>query len=557
MKKVLSFLLVFSLCFALIAPIAYASGYERLPIVYIRGNGEELYDAEGNELVSDFSGINFDEEPEEGTVGIGAIADAVVNILKPFVLEGMIFDEWDNYGRAVYEEIAPLFADTRLDENGNPRNGTGVSPERLAKSEADAKGSWHYDMNIEYEFCFDWRLSPYDHVDRLHEYVLDVMEATGKTQINMYGRCLGGGLLMAYLERYGHLGHIKNVMFVDVLSNGSDVVSKAFSGKLEFDSDYLENFLGQLDYCGRIEKGIGFVFSELLNEIVFKTMDYFNQIYVIDTLLFGVDKLYSKLYQALVPALLHAMGYATQVNFWTCVYEEDMDDALNLLFGEEGSEIRTRYAGLIDKILYYREHISSDLEGFYDSLTENGIYFGFTAKYGFLSMLPIVENERTPGDTLVNIESSAFGATAADIGSVLPEDYISTRISEGKGKYISPDKAIDLSTAYCPDRVWVLKNAHHDEFQPVFPIIYEFLNGTRQTVETVTSGTQFMIFDAETRIAVEMTEDNCADLEFLSIAEENPTILTAFNSFVEFYKMLFSLILKLFSGELDIGSLFS
>ncbi|MBR3954118.1 MAG: hypothetical protein IKJ63_01425 [Clostridia bacterium] len=547
MKRFISLLLVFVLTLGITTPAAFAAEEERLPIVYIRGNGEPLYDADGNELGAD---------SEENSVETDAIVESVVNILKPFVIEGMLFDKWDNYGKAIYEELSPLFADVGLDENGNAKNGTGVSPERLAKSEMDAQGSWHYDMHIEYEFCFDWRLSPYDHVDRLHQYVLDVMKATGKTQVSMYARCLGGGLLMAYLEKYGHLGHIKNVLFVDVLSNGSDIISKTFSGKLEFDADYLENYLGQLDYCAKTNKGIGFEFSELLNEIVFKTMDYFNQINTIDVLLYGIDGLYSKLYKALIPALLHATGYATLVNYWTCVYEEDMDEALDLVFGTEGTESRTKYKGLIDKILYYRERVSSDLPGFYDQLTEDGIWFGFTAKYGYLAMIPIVKNERIPGDSLVNIESSAFGATAAEIGKTLSDEYVAARIAEGNGKYISPDKTVDLSTAYCPDRTWVLKNAHHDEFQPVFPIIYEFLDGTRETVDTVSAGTQFMIFNPETREVAEMTESNCADLSFISIAEEKPTVITVFKAFIAFFKMIFKVFISLIKGEADFGSLF-
>ncbi|MBQ3519166.1 MAG: hypothetical protein IJA31_07575 [Clostridia bacterium] len=547
MKRFISLLLVFVLTLGITTPAAFAAEEERLPIVYIRGNGEPLYDADGNELTAD-SG--------DGSVEMEEIVESVVNILKPFVTEGMLFDKWDNYGKAVYEEIAPLFADTGLDENGNAKNGTGVSPEQLAKSEMDAQGSWHYDMHIEYEFCFDWRLSPYDHVDRLHQYVLDVMKATGKTQVSMYGRCLGGGLLMAYLEKYGHLGHIKNVLFVDVLSNGSDIISKTFSGKLEFDADYLENYVGQLDYCEKTNKGIGFAFPELLNEIVFQTMDYFNQINAVDALLCGLERLYSRLYKALIPALLHAMGYATQVNYWTCVYEEDMDEALDLIFGTEGTETRTKYKGLIDKILYYRERVSSDLPGFYDQLTENGIWFGFTAKYGYLAMLPIVKNERTPGDSLVNIESAAFGATAADMGTQLSEEYINARIAEGNGKYISPDKMVDLSTSYCPDRTWVLKNAHHDEFQPVFPIIYEFLDGTRETVDTVSAGTQFMIFNPETREVAEMTESNCADLAFMSTAEKNPTFVTMIKSYFSLCIMFFRFLVKLITGEVDFGSLF-
>ncbi len=561
MKKFVSLLLVLSLAFAVMAPVAFATGYERLPIVYIRGNGEPLYDSEGNLLATDLKNLSLGDDSEDGAEGEedtsakDAIVEAAVNILKPFVLEGMIFDEWDNYGKAIYEELAPLFGDAGLDENGNPKNGTGVDASKLAASERDSKSAWRYNNNYEYEFCFDWRLSPYDHVDRLHQYILNILAATGKTQINMYGRCLGGGLLMAYLERYGHLGHIKNVMFADILSNETTVISKAMSGKVEFDANFMQNYLGQLDFCGNKGYGDGFVFTDLLNEIVFSTMDFFNQISVTDKALDEVEALYGRLYKALIPAILHASGMATQVNYWTGIAEDDMDDALNLIFGEEGSDVRKQYAGLIDKILYYREHVSSDLTAFYDGLKENNIHFGFIAKYGFLNA-PFTEEAYLSSDALVSLTHATFGATTAPVGKTLSEEYINARIEEGFGKYISADKTVDLSTAYSPDTTWIIKNAHHDIFEPYRSVVYEFLNGTNKTVDTVSSGTQFMVYDCDTKKISEMTEENCGDLDFMKISEEKPTTISILTAFFRFMSMLINMLRSIFNGTFDFGNLF-
>lgn len=555
MKKIIALLLSVSLIFAFMAP-AMAAGEERLPIIYIRGNGEPLYDADGNLLVTGLDNVSLGDEGDgEGEDSAkDKIVEAVVNILKPFILEGMLFDEWDNYGQAIYDELAPLFVDAGLDENGNAKNGTGVSPTVLANSEAASKSAASFNRGEDYHFCFDWRLSPYDHVDRLHAYIQDIMAATGKTQVNLWARCLGGGLLMAYLERYGDEGHIKNVMFCEVLSNETTVISKAMSGKVEFDATLVENYLGQVDFLGHTGEGQGFAFTDLLNDIVFSAMDFFNQITVTDELLDGVEDLYARLYKALIPAILHASGMATQVNYWTCVGEDDMDDALNLMFGEEGSELREKYAGLIDKILYYREHVSSDLKGFYDGLYEKDIYFGFTAKYGFLNA-PFTEDANMPTDALVSLTHATFGATTSSAHKVLPEEYVASRIEEGKGKYISPDHKIDLSTAYAPDRTWICKNAHHDNISPILPIIYEFLNGTNETVDTVTAGTQFMIYDYDTGTISTMTEENCSDHSFISIAPQTSTPFSILESFFRFLGVIIDIIFSIFNGTFDFGNL--
>lgn len=554
MKKIISLLLVTVMLFAVMAPMASAAN-ERTPIVYIRGNGDGIYYPDGTLCVAQFEDLDLGGDGEG--MDKDTIVDSVVNILKPFVLEGMIFDKWDNYGRAVYEELKPLFPDSALDYDGNPQKGTGVHAQTMADSVAASKSVWYYNTNSSYCFAYDWRLSPYDHVDRLHEYVLQVLKTTGQDQVSMYARCMGGSVLMAYLEKYGDLGLVKNVMFCDVLSNEATVISKGFSGQIEMDAKLIERYAGQLDFCGQTGDGVGFAFTELLYEIVFKTMDFFNQINVTDKALDGVEELYEKLAEALMPALLHAFGMATQVNYWTEVAEEDMDSALDLVFGKKGSELRTKYAGLIDKIQYYREHVSSDLDGFYKSLDKKNIHYGFFGKYGFMNM-PLTADADILSDALVSLTHATVGATTAPIGQTLSDDYIAQREAEGKGKYIAPDKQVDLSTCVAPDRTWILKNAHHDVIECMYPVIFGFLNGTKETVDTVYSKTgyaQCMVYDYGTHKASVMTEDNCADYEWITRTIEKPTTETRMSAFMRFFTMILNFITKFFKGELDFSNL--
>ena len=552
MKKLISLFLVTLMLFAVMTPAASAANaYDPLPIIYIRGNGEQLYNADGTELSATLDGLSLGGD--EGGFSKEVIVETAVNILLPFVTEGMLFDKWDNYGRALYDELSPLFAGAALDGDGNPMNGTGVSPKVLADSENASKSAWSYQNGRDYNFCYDWRLSPYDHVERLHGYIQDIMEATGKDQVSIYGRCIGGGLLMAYLKEYGDEGHIKNVIFSDVLSNEATVISKAFSGQVEFDAKLVERYAGQLDFCGRVDMGVGFVFSDILNEIVIKTMDFFNQINVTDMALDEVEALYEKLYKALIPSVCHAAGIATQANYWTCVAEEDMDAALNLLFGEKGSELRTKYAGLIAKIQKYRENVSSDLDGFYKGLEENGIHYGFVAKYGFLNA-PFTKDADILSDALVSLTSATYGATTAPVGKTLSEDYIA-KVPAEKQKYISADKQVDLSTAVSPETTWVFKNAHHNVYDTYVPLMKAFLNGTNETVDSLTGGVNFMLYDFDTNTYVPLTEENDCELEFMTRPEENPTTETRLISFMRFFTMIIEFITKLFKGELSFSGI--
>lgn len=552
MKKFISLFLVTLMLFAVMAPAASAAN-ERTPIVYIRGNGDGLYYPDGTLCVAQFEDLSFDGEDSSFTKD--KIIETAVNILKPFVLEGMMFDEWDNYGRAIYEEIKPLFPDAALDYEGKPQKDTGVLKSVMADSEAAAKSTYSYNVNISYCFAYDWRLSPYDHVERLDAYVNQVLRTTGQNQVSMYARCMGGSVLMAYLEYLDEIGEadkVKNVMFCDVLSNEATVISKAFSGQIEFDAKLVEKYAGQLDFCGKTGDGVGFEFGEVLHGIVFKTMDFFNQVNVTDMALDGVEMLYEKLYKALIPALLHATGMATQINYWTEINEKDMDAALNLVYGEEGSELREKYEVLIGKIQYYREHVSSDLDGFYDMLDKNGIHYGFIGKYGFMNA-PFTADADLLSDSLASLKHAAYGATTAPVGKTLSESYLAG-VSEENLKYISPDKQVDLSTCVSPDTTWILKNAHHDVIDCLHPLIFNFLNGTNVTVET--SGySAYQVFDYNTKTMTAMTEDNCAEYDFITKPVEEPTTETRLVSFMRFFTMIIEFLTKLFKGELDFSNL--
>ncbi len=555
MKKAISLFLSLLLIFAVMTPVASAVGEENLPIIYIRGNGETIYDGDGkplalgiSDLLSSVSGGGYDMD---------TVVETCANIMLPLLTEGLLFDEWDRYGKAVYEELKPIFKGSEIDENGNPINGSGIAQSRIDASEAEAEcDTVNYGL-YDYNFMYDWRLSPYDHVDRLHDYILKVLDTTGKDQVNIHVACLGGGLLMAFLEKYGHEGLVKNVMLNEVLSNGATIISKTFSGQIEFDAKQVERYLAQMTYCSEIGMPGGFGLSDLINEIIFKTMDLFNQITVTDTVLDAVEDLYAKLYQALMPAVCHATGIATVVNYWTCVGEEDFDAALNLIYGEDGSELRTQYAGLIEKIVYYRDHCTSKLDELYEKCeNEYDIHIGFVARYGYMNP-PLTKDADELSDFLVSLDEATKGATCAKIGSTLSEEYISQRVTEGKGDYISPDRQVDLSTALYPDRTWVIKNAHHSFINVSDNITLDFLQGTNYSIQSEGAYPQFSVFyETEGRLEP-MTTENCADYEWISLPEEKPTTQTILASLIRFFTMIINFITNLFKGNIHLGGVFN
>ena len=68
---------------------------------------------------------------------------------------------------------------------------------------------------------------------------------------------------------------------------------------------------------------------------------------------------------------------------------------------------------------------------------------------------------------------------------------------------------------------------------------------------------QFSMFDEKGKAAncyvTPMTEDNCASFEWLSIAEEKPTLVTKLMSLFRFITVLLNFITKLLNGEIVLG----
>lgn len=554
MKKIICLVLTLIMLVSLATPVVYATETTAVatPIIFLRGNGEGIYYDNGTGAKAP---CEIDQVLGDPTIyDIEGMKKEIVNILIPFVLGGLAREDWDECRKAIYNAISPFFMQCIFDGDGEPQMNTAIS-----KESQDANADPQPDPSLKglyknfYNFHYDWRCSPYDHVDELHEYVLEILRRTGATQVSFATRCLGGTLMNAYLERYGKEGKVKNVLFGDTLAMGSTTLSKLLSGKMSVDGKNTQRYLGQMEHCAEINQGVGFALPGFIDEVVTTTLDMLTQVSVTDKIGDGIENLYDELLEMIYPALMHATGYATMPNYWACVTEEDFDEAMLLMFGEEGSEARTHYAGFIKKITDYREKITKNLPSFYKTISETyNIHIGTLAKYGYLNM-SLLEDYDIPSDALASLKHATFGATTSKIGETLTDSYIEKRVKEGKGKYISPDKQVDVSTATFPETTWVVKNCHHGFANIVYELAVEFGKGTNVTVDNCSSKfSQFMVYDEYKGTWTKMTEDNCADFDFISAVEKEPTTETRLAAGIRFLTMLFKFIAMLFKGEITL-----
>ena len=500
MKKVLSLLLVFSILFALAAP-ASAATYDvsssPIPIITIYGDGEPIYDAKKEKKLFQFSEmLNMLDGSEEGALG-----EAAINILMPFLLEGIVNDEWDNYYAALEKEIGEIFAEARYDENGENWNGSGISEKAQSLMDTqpyvdskNAAGQYYF---ANYHFFYDWRQDPLKTADEFHAYVEQVKITTGVEKVGIIARCLGSSVVMAYLAKYG-TDSVQGVSFNGSVAAGGEIISDPISGKFVLDVNAINRMLADFETIGWFK----------LDSFITTSIDLAAKTLTAAGFEFNETEIYGKLVQGVTSALALSTFF-TWPGYWALVSEDDFEDALYYVFGEKGSEKRETYKNLIIKAENYHNTVMKNIDNVFQSLRDDEVNVGVISKYGF-QLVAIAESRDYVADQFATVEKSSFGATTSTVYEPLDEDYIAMRVAEGKGKYISPDKRIDASTCAFPDSTWFTKGITHSKWTDFeTSVLLKVVSADRQLTVDDFEYTQFIVYDNETETAYPMTEDNC------------------------------------------------
>ena len=566
MKKIISLLLAALLMLSLSAPAFAAGQVEDIPIIILRGDGTQIYvpdeSAPGGER-------NIWGDALTNIEG-GSVGESVANILLPFLTEGLLFDKWDNYYEAFYEEISPIFEELRLDGNGKPRYNSGIGKDSRYSNattrnrDVALRQGGRYYVN-DYQYVYDWRLDPEDIIDDLHQYILDVMKTTKKSKVALCGTCFGGTYILAYLNKYGTQGHIKNVFFNVTVGNGTALVTDAFCGDIEIDAKAIERF-GYQNVTIESDGFAGFFASTpLLNEIIFSSYDLLAQVGVIDKLGLTFDELYQKIYEGLVPRLAIAI-FATFPSYWSIVEPERFEEARDFVFKVAGADFETEYAGVIEKINNNYINVTSRKKEIIEKCQAAGVHFGALAKYG-VQMYPFVESQDQISDEIVDFENASFGGSVArDVYSTFDEDYIGLAKLNNTDKYISPDKQVDASTSIFKDSLWVVKNAYHDYWVQDYKVIEAFCRNTNFTVwddpalpqyTILLPGTITILPDGSRDIysgeIVPMTEENCHLTNWDEMPDgskaEDPTIGSRLMAFFRWFTAMIKMFTNMLLGK--------
>ena len=544
MKKALSlllaFLLAFSVCVtAFAAPSSGTNLTARDPVIYMAGDSSEIAYDDGNKT------FRIDKADELfGDSDDSDVLEAVISVLQPLLLEGLLFNRWDNYYAALEKEIADVFSPIAMDENGDPKPGTGIKKEFTDRMASDLRrnivqsdGGYR---EKSYEFFYDWRMDPMEVAEQLHDYIEGVKAATGHDQVNLSVRCLGCNVVLAYVAKYGT--DSLHGMAMDVATSlGADFLGGMLTGDFGLDGYAISRFLRDMNLYA--DAGI--------DEFVMASLELLASSGLTDL---SLKVLRATLYERIEVGVISALSLASVMTmpcYWGLVPYEQFDQALSNVFGPEGSEKREQYAGLIEKITVYNEQIKKNVLPIMRGISEDGVNIIVISKYG-TQLLPVLKDGSMIADFYVSAARSSFGATTSDIYSCLSDEYIAEREALGYGKYISPDKQIDASTCLFPDFTWFFKGVQHGYYtREESDLLMKVMDADTQLTIDDFEWTQFVMYDFATYTAEPMDENNCNNLCWTADASvERPQnvfdrIRAYFIKLAAWYPAFFRLIYKL------------
>lgn len=545
MKKfsaiLLTAILMFSLATPAFAAVNINASKSQIPIIRISGDGESLYDNQGNELVTG-TGVFSALESEDGDNS--ELYSSIAHVIMPFLIDGLLYDKWDGYYDALYEEISELFGNALLDKNGDPIDDSGLSASRKQQLKNDMNtdkyGSKKYYGIEDYRFYYDWRLDPTDIADDFNDYINAIRIKTGHQKVGIVASCLGTSIVMAYLAEYGS-DAVSGIGLDGSVCNGSEILSETISGKFTVDGDSITRVLEDSNYLG--------VFD--VDEFLLATVDLLSKSGTIDGITASVKMtIYDKVVKGVTSALALST-LCTWPGYWSTVSAEDYDDAMLYVFGEKGSAKRVEYAGLIEKIENYNV-VRGKTDDLLIAAKAKGVNIGIVSKYGY-QIIPICESGSELADELVTVEKSSFGATTSKIYDTLSDIYLAQMTPE-KRKYVSPDKQVDASTCLFPDSTWFIKGASHAHWtDEEIQILYDVASANRQLTVEDTEISQFMVYTYEDDTARKMTTENCDTYVWSESSSTKPTN-NPIQKLVSFLKSLFKWF-KLLFGKVELPTL--
>ena len=426
----------------------YAADYDRdTPVIIVHGmsqNDTYLLNEDGTRMTDD-NGDYITGWPLEIDV-MGLIKEALVPLLMSVATRsdaGLT----DAMRKGAYEGLYAIHKDAE----GNYLTPVEVPCYEYPMSEmTDEIKEYYYKMlplqglaeivgeeNI-YYFGYDSFGDVIGETEKLNHYIHDVvLPQTGAEQVRLCNISLGGTIGVNYLEMYPEdYNLIKRMLFVIPAIDGSDIIGDILTNNLSviYDDEVLyEKFL-----------------PSLLGET---PLAYFLNV----VLRILPDDVLKSALCGLAEGVVEA-GVRSTTIIWALCPTDYYEEAREKWLADE------EYALIREKVDYYMNARANFEENLY-ALMDTGAQAFDIVCYGG-GMFPLCKDYNvTNGDGIVHATSASMGATFADYGKTLGEDYVvaGTHCNNPHHDHFAPDGTVDPTTGLLPCTTWFIKNQDHEK----------------------------------------------------------------------------------------------
>ncbi|MBR5234378.1 MAG: hypothetical protein IKW03_09220 [Clostridia bacterium] len=278
-----------------------------------------------------------------------------------------------------------------------------------------------------FNFMYDWRLSGDMLADLFDEYIEDVLEYTGHDRVDIYCLSQGSVPVAQYLYKYSEKAQVEDLVFDNPIVEGSNFVSDLLAPKDEVIKLDFESILDLLEGILHIETDISEIIAVL--GMIPSDFDIHGVIdYAAKDLIYPIAKDSPAYIEMIIP--------------------EEYDRVVADYFSNPGNE---KLLAEADKV---RKGYMADVKGTFEKAAENGIEVSIISHTG----IDLVTATKTLSDGIVDLSTSC-GAYCSPDGTPFPSDYIQ-KVDNGKN-CISPDRTVDLSCGYIPERTWIIDGLWH------------------------------------------------------------------------------------------------
>ena len=353
--------------------------------------------------------------------------------------------------KVAYEAAATAFSIQKCNDEGNYVNNLKTQRWNYPLSQmTEDEVNWVYRMvpmqrivdiigaDHTYFYTFNLVGDPMQSAKELDEYIDMVKKQTGHDKVDLLPVSLGGTILTAYLDAYGHKD-INSIVGVVACLNGTDIVADLMARDFNISDEYLHH-----EYIPTILKEsngrgtLGYLINcilHILPQAGFNALLTGAMSGLLDTMVLNCPQMW-----AMVPS-----------------YRNDAP-ASRYLSAKPVLKAKT------DRFQQARLNLKQNvLDAVADGVKVNfisgsGLAFG-EEMYTFFSIMS--SSGKVNSDGIINLSSTALGTTGTVGGATIAKQAHDNPDYPGYS-YLSPDGTIDISTAVLPDNTWVFLKQYHE-----------------------------------------------------------------------------------------------